>query len=186
MDKKRILTITIFSAVVFGLSLAYTIYISSKGGYQEVEGKWDLFGLGDGLGLISVILMLFIYFRSVFKIIVNTGGIWSRLGPVISEETTRPIMKKILGILNRVHPYAGVLAIVVVYLHCAFISDFMKNILLWALLALLLWQGVFGFFLTFKYTPMSLKKKSFLLHAQIVSGFLILILAGLGHFILGL
>jgi hypothetical protein len=50
-----------------------------------------------------------------------------------------------------------------------------------AVLALVIWQGLFGLFLSWRYTPAQLKKFSYLVHAQFVTGIMIGIFAFFGH-----
>jgi hypothetical protein len=50
-----------------------------------------------------------------------------------------------------------------------------------ALLGLVVWQGVFGMFLTLRYSPVELKKFSYLVHAQFVTGIAIGVFALFGH-----
>lgn len=53
-----------------------------------------------------------------------------------------------------------------------------------ALLGLVIWQGVFGLFLTLRYSLAELKKFSYLVHAQFVTGIAIGIFAWFGHMLI--
>jgi len=53
-----------------------------------------------------------------------------------------------------------------------------------AVLALVVWQGFFGMFLTWRYSPKELKKFSCLFHAQFLTGIMIGIFAYFGHLLL--
>ena len=50
-----------------------------------------------------------------------------------------------------------------------------------AVLGLVVWQGAFGLFISWRYTPKELKKFSYLVHAQLFTGILIGVFAYLGH-----
>jgi hypothetical protein len=59
------------------------------------------------------------------------------------------------------------------------------NPLLYTVLALLAWQGLFGAFLKLRRTPTALKRKSYPAHAQLYTGMTILIFAVFGHLLYG-
>jgi hypothetical protein len=48
-------------------------------------------------------------------------------------------------------------------------------------LALVVWQGVFGFFLTWRFSPQDLKQASYFVHAQFLTGIMIGIFSLFGH-----
>ncbi|SFN11735.1 hypothetical protein [Nitrosomonas communis] len=52
------------------------------------------------------------------------------------------------------------------------------------LLALVIWQGIFGLFLTLHYTPTELRKFSYLVHAKFITGIAIGIFAIFGHILI--
>lgn len=175
----------IVTFIILLASGIYTIYLMMKGGQTYVENETALGEAGAALGPVIIAIMVFIYLRSVLKLIVMEGAIWERLSPVYQDiSEMRTVLKKLLFYLNKAHPVAGALAIAAVFFHCYFTSNFMKNLLLWALLGLMVWQGVFGMFLSLKFTPLALKKKSYLVHAQVLTGLIIIVLTGLGHIFL--
>jgi len=53
-----------------------------------------------------------------------------------------------------------------------------------ALLALVIWQGLFGLFLTWRYSPNELKKFSHVVHAQFITGIAIGVFAFFGHLLI--
>jgi hypothetical protein len=179
--KRIIFTFLILIVLVLSLWYVYSVY--PTGGIRYFDKNSDL---GDALGILGLTAIILVYSRSIFKLLVQKGTFSKRLEPLepkgIHIET---FMKKILRILNVLHPYFGAIAVVAIFLHCYFTSSFADNLLLLGALFILAWNGIFGFFLKLKYTPSFLRKHSYLVHAQLFTGILILILAGLGHMILG-
>ena len=53
-----------------------------------------------------------------------------------------------------------------------------------AVLALVVWQGLFGLFLSWRYSPRELKKLAYLVHAQFLTGIMIGVFAYLGHLLI--
>ena len=53
-----------------------------------------------------------------------------------------------------------------------------------AVLALVVWQGLFGMFLTWRYSPRELKKFAYLVHAQLFTGIMIGLFAWFGHLLI--
>jgi hypothetical protein len=49
---------------------------------------------------------------------------------------------------------------------------------------LVIWQGSFGLFLTWRYSPAELKRLSYLVHAQFFTGITIGIFAFFGHLLI--
>lgn len=85
--------------------------------------------------------------------------------------------------MNRTHIYFGIAAIAVILLHISLMgfSRYSHILFFPALLALVIWQGLFGLFLTWRYTPDELKKFSHLVHAQFVTGIAIGVFAFWAH-----
>jgi len=184
MSKDKLYKI-IFITLAIILAGSYTIYIQINGGYQYVENHSYLSELGEALGGLGYFLLILVYGRTLLKIIVRKGTLWQRLEPYnIDYSLLKNLFQKLLYILNKTHAYIGTLAIITIFLHCYFTASFLDNLLLRLVLIVLAWQGIFGAFLQFKFTPGSLKRKSYLLHAQFISGVLILILAAFGHLLL--
>jgi len=141
--------------------------------------------LGEALGPIGFSLLVFVYARTAFKLLVRRDSFWKRLEPFnIDYGRIKTLSGKILFYLNKSHPYFGVAAIAVIYFHCYFISRFYNLLPLRIVLALLAWQGVWGLVLKTRMAPAFLKRKGHLFHSQLITGLLILIFAGLGHFLL--
>ena len=138
------------------------------------------------LGLAGLSMLVLVYARTAFKLLVRKDSFWKRLEPFnIDYARIKTVSGKILFYLNKNHPYFGVSAIALVYLHCYFISRFYNLLPLRLVLALLAWQGFWGLVLKTRIAPAFLKKRGHLFHSQLITGALILVFAGLGHFMLG-
>jgi 1,4-dihydroxy-2-naphthoate octaprenyltransferase len=66
-------------------------------------------------------------------------------------------------------------------LHIALMGIPMHILFFPAVLVLVAWQGLFGMFITWRYTPKQLKKLSYLVHAQLFTGVMMGVFAYLGH-----
>jgi hypothetical protein len=55
------------------------------------------------------------------------------------------------------------------------------NPFLMLLLALIIWQGLFGLFLVIRFPAPALKRYGYVVHAQLFSGVMIAIFAAFGH-----
>ena len=95
-----------------------------------------------------------------------------------------PPFKTLLNFLNSTHVYVGIAAIAVILLHIAMVGLHADILFFPAVLALVLWQGVFGFFLTWRFSPQELKKASYGVHAQFFTGIMIGIFSVFGHLLL--
>jgi hypothetical protein len=141
---------------------------------------------GEWLGLAGLYMLALVYARTAFKLLVRKDSFWKRLEPFnIDYARIKTASGKILYYLNKSHPYFGVSAIALVYLHCFFISRFYNLLPLRLVLVLLAWQGVWGLVLKTRTAPAFLKKRGHLFHSQLITGALILLFALLGHFLLG-
>ena len=183
--RKHILKI-IFILLVTLSSLAYVIFIQLKGGVSYIESESNLSELGEFLGSLGYFFLILVYTRTALKLIVVKKYFWQKLEPLeIDYSQLKSFLEKLLYFFNKAHAYFGTLTIVAIFMHCYLTSSFLDNLLLRLVLVLLAWQGIFGAFMQFKYTPASLKRKSYLFHAQLITGLLILILAGFGHLLMG-
>jgi hypothetical protein len=94
------------------------------------------------------------------------------------------VFERLLVFLNRTHVYVGIATVAVILLHITLMGVPMRILFFPAVLALVVWQGLFGLFLTWRYTPKELKKFSYLVHAQFVTGIMIGIFAWFGHMLI--
>jgi len=77
--------------------------------------------------------------------------------------------------------YVGIATVAIILLHIGLMGLPMDILFFPAVLALVVWQGLFGLFLTWRYSPKELKKLAYLVHAQFFTGITIGIFAWLGH-----
>jgi len=177
MGIKRVL---LFAAAVFVISLGYFIYASTV--YPPTpENETFLSEIGEGFGEIGLYGLLFIYGRTLLKVLLGKGAIARRLLPDYSPQLSTPLFNWLLGFLNRTHVYVGLATASVILLHIGLMGIPMKILFFPAVLALVIWQAVFGLFLSWRYTPKQLKKFSYLVHAQFATGIMIGIFAFFGH-----
>lgn len=177
---KRILS---FTAIVFVISLVYFIYAYLA--YPKVpERETFLTEMGEGFGEFGLWLLLFIYGRTLLKILIGKGKIAHRLLPDYRPTSDLPLFEKLLVFLNRTHVYVGITTVAVILLHIAMMGVPMRILFFPAVLALVIWQGLFGLFLSWRYSPVELKKFSYLVHAQFVTGIMIGIFALFGHLLI--
>ncbi|PJC01547.1 MAG: hypothetical protein CO073_03345 [Candidatus Komeilibacteria bacterium CG_4_9_14_0_8_um_filter_36_9] len=183
---KKHLSKIIFITLILLFSISYTSFVAFNGGTQYIESHNRLSEIGELFSGLGYFFLILVYARTILKLIVNKGNLWKRLEPLEFDlSAIKSITGKILFWFNKTHAYFGILAIVSIFLHCYFTTSLLDNLLLRLVLILLAWQGIFGAVLQFKYTPAILKRKSYLLHAQLFTGILLLILAGFGHLLLG-
>ena len=169
-----------FFFVAGAVCLGVVIFLFLQGRGDDIDSA-----LGEVLGPAGLFLLVFIYTRTAFKLLVRKGSFWERLALFnVDYGKIKTASEKILFYLNKSHPYFGAAAIAVVYSHCYLISRFYNLLPLRIVLALLAWQGVWGLVLKTRTAPAFLKKRGHLFHAQWITGLLILIFAGLGHYLL--
>ena len=175
--------VLIYTAVILIVSVAYFIYVYFV--YPPIpERETFLSEIGEGFGEVGLWLLLFIYSRTLLKVILGKGAIANRLLPDYHPSPELPMINQLLGLLNRIHVYVGITAVAVILLHIAMMGISMKILFFPAVLALVVWQGLFGLFLNWRYTPAQLKKFSYLVHAQFITGIMIGIFAYFGHMLI--
>ena len=177
---KNFKSILIFTASVFLTSFVYFILI-----YQnrpdDHERETFLSEIGEIFGTLGIWALVIIYGRTLLKLAVGKGGIAQRLVPEEYDVSAFPIFKTLLNVLNSTHVYVGIAAIAVIVLHIAMLGLHAEILFFPAVLALVAWQGVFGFFLTWRFSPQDLKKASYFVHAQFLTGIMIGIFSLFGH-----
>lgn len=180
---KGIKGILLFSVIVLLISSAYFIYAYNV--FPRIpERETYLSEIGEGFGEIGLWALLFIYARTLLKILLGKGAISRRLLPNYSPDISLPPLQPLLGFLDRSHVYVGITTIAVILLHI-FLMGIPFDILFFpAVLGLLIWQGLFGMFLAWRFSPKQLRKFSYLVHAQLVTGIMIGIFAWFGHLLI--
>jgi len=172
--------ILIFTAATIVLSVGYFIYISYK--YPPIpEHETFLSELGEGIGEIGLWILLFIYARTAIKLALGKGAISKRILPEYSSPINASMFQKLIRFLDRTHIYFGIAAVVIILMHIALMGIPMHILFFPAVLALVVWQGAFGLFISWRYTPKEIKKFSYLVHAQLFTGIMMGIFAYLGH-----
>ena len=177
---KRAKGIFIYTAIIFLISLFYFVYLKT---IQPPVAESETFRseIGKGFGNISLWLLIFIYARTLMKLSIGKGGIARRLIPDFQSNPGLPVINNMLIILNKTHRYVGITTGIVIILHVVLVDRPMKNLFFQGTLALVIWQGLFGLFLSWRYSPRELKKLSYLVHAQFLTGIMIGIFTIFGH-----
>ena len=169
------LSLIVFAGRVLLCAAAYILYVYLQGQGYAIGDDRFIRNFGEWLGLAGLSLLVLVYARTAFKLLVRKDSFWKRLKPFnIDYARIKTVSGKILFYLNKSHPYFGVSAIALVYLHCYFISRFYNLLPLRLVLALLVWQGFCGLVLKTRIAPAFLKKRGHLFHSQLITGALIL------------
>lgn len=180
---KELKRIIAFTLVVAAISFAYYLYALAL--YPPVEeNETFLSEIGEGFGEAGLWLLLFIYFRTLFKLVLGKGAMSRRLLPDYSSPIEPGIFNNVIRFLDKTHIYFGISAVAVILLHIALMGLPMHILFFPAVLALIIWQGLFGLFISWRYSPGELKKFSYLVHAQLFTGIMIGIFAYLGHLLI--
>ena len=180
---KGIKGILIYTAIVLFISVVYFIYAYTV--YPPTpERETFLSEIGEGFGEIGLWALCFIYARTLLKIVMGKGAIAKRILPDYSPPATASYFHRFLGFLNRTHVYVGIATVAVILLHIALMGVPMNILFFPAVLGLVIWQGLFGMFLTWRYSPKELKKLSYLVHAQLFTGIMIGVFSYFGHLLI--
>jgi hypothetical protein len=164
-------------------SVVYFVYAYTQ--YPPIpERETFLSEIGEGFGEVGLWALLFIYARTLLKLLMGKGALAKRLLPDYSPPDATSMFQQLLGFLNRTHVYVGIATVAIILMHIALMGIPMKILFFPAVLALVVWQGLFGMFLTWRYSPKELKRFSYLVHAQFLTGIMIGIFAYFGHLLL--
>jgi len=180
---KSIKDILVYTAIVLFVSIVYFVYAYTV--YPPTpERETFLSEIGEGFGEVGLWALLFIYARTVLKLVMGKGALAKRLLPDYSPPAAASIFQQLLGLLNRTHVYVGIATVAIILLHIALMGVPMEILFFPAVLVLVVWQGLFGMFLTWRYSPKELKKLSYLVHAQFMTGIMIGIFSYFGHLLI--
>jgi hypothetical protein len=175
--------ILIYTAIVLGAAVAYFIYAYTV--FPPVpERETYLSEIGEGFGEVGLWALLFIYARTLLKLLLGKGALARRLLPDYSPPVAASPLRLLLGFLDRTHVYVGIATVAVILLHIVLMGLPMQILFFPLVLALVVWQGLFGLFLTWRYSPKELKKFAYLVHAQFLTGIMIGIFAWFGHLLI--
>lgn len=181
---KKLRNVLGFSATVFIFSLIYFVYASLVSSEKSSEETF-LTEIGEIFGGLGLVALVAIYGRTALKLSLGKGGLVQRIIPLEYTDLSLPFLKKLLRFLNQTHVYVGILAVASIGLHVSFMGLLDQNLLLLLVFVLVIWQALFGFFLFWRYSPKELRKVSYLVHAQFLSGIMIGIFAFFGHLLAG-
>jgi hypothetical protein len=177
---KRVL---IYAVAVLLISVVYFIYAYSA--YPPVSENETLLGeVGEAFGEAGLWLLLFIYARTLLKLFMRKGAFAKRLMPDYSPPAVATLFQRLLCYLNRTHVYVGIATVAVILLHITLMGVPMEILFFPAVLLLVVWQGLFGLFLTWRYSPKELKKFAHLVHAQFLTGIMIGLFSYFGHLLI--
>ncbi len=177
---KALRKILIFTAITIVVSISYYFYAHSL--YPPTpERETFLTELGEGIGEIGLWLLLFIYVRTVIKLLLGKGALSKRLLPEYSSPIDAGPFQKLIKLLDRTHIYFGIGAVAIILLHIVLMGMPMHILFFPAVLVLVVWQAAFGLFISWRYTPKELRKISYLVHAQLFTGIMMGVFAYLGH-----
>ena len=149
------------------------------------EHETRLSDIGEAIGETALWLFVFIYLRTVVKLIMGKGPIARRLLPQYTPPASAGYLQHLLVYLDRSHVYVGIAAVALVLLHIGMMGLHAHIWLFPVVLALVLWQAGFGLFLNWRQAPRNLKRLSFQVHAQLINGIAISIFAYFGHLLIG-
>jgi hypothetical protein len=175
--------ILIYTAIVLFVSIVYFVYAYTI--YPPTpERETFLSEIGEGFGVVGLWALIIIYARTILKLVMGRGAFINRILPDNSPPVAVSLLHKLLGFLNRTHVYVGIATVAIILLHIALMGISMEILFFPAVLALVVWQGLFGMFLTWRYSPKELKKFSYLVHAQFLTGIMIGIFSYFGHLLI--
>lgn len=164
-------------------SVAYFLYAWFSNP-ATVERETFLSEIGEGVGTLSMWALGFIYLRTVLKLVMGRGAMSKRLLPEYTPPPQASLLKKFIVTLDRTHVHVGIASVAIILLHIALMGAPMTNLFFWAVLALVIWQAVFGMFLRWRTAPRDIKKLSYSVHAQLVTGVMLGIFAFFGHLLI--
>ncbi len=175
--------VIIYTLAVLFVSVVYFVYAYTT--YPPTpENETFLSEIGEGFGEVGLWALLFIYARTVLKLLMGRGTLAKRLLPDYTPPAAASIFQRLLNLLNSTHAYVGVATVAIILIHIALTGGLMNNLFFPAVLILVVWQSLFGLFLSWRYTPKELKKFAYLVHAQFFTGIMIGIFAIFGHLLI--
>lgn len=177
---KELKKVVYFMLATVLISVAYYLY--ARWLYPPTpENETFLSEIGEGFGEVGLWLLIFIYARTALKLLLGKGALSKRLLPDFSSPLNAAPFQKLIRYLDRTHIYFGIAALAIILLHIVLVGMPMQVLFFPAVLFLVIWQGAFGLFISWKYTPKELKKLSYLVHAQLFTGIMMGVFAYFGH-----
>ncbi len=139
---------------------------------------------GEGAGEVALWVFVLIYVRTAIKLTMGKGPIARRILPNYTAPDIPGYFDRLIVYLDRTHIYFGAAAVGLVLIHIAFMGLRSEILFFPLVLALVLWQGLFGMFLSWRRAPRVLRSWSYFVHAQLVTGVAIGVLAYFGHLLI--
>lgn len=170
----------IYTATIVALSIVYFIYNYTQFP-PSPERETFLSEIGEGIGTLALWALGFIYLRTALKLLMGKGALSKRLLPQYTAPPTAPLFKKVLAYLDRTHVHVGITTTAIILVHIGLMGLSLNNLFFVAVLLLILWQALFGMFLRWRATPRDVKKFSYQVHAQLITGVALGIFAFFGH-----
>ena len=170
----------VYTGMVVTASVAYFIYAFTQIP-QAVERETFLSEIGEGVGEVAMWALIFIYLRTVLKLVMGKGAISKRLLPEYTAPPAASVFKKIVVWLDKTHVHVGIAATAIILLHVVLMGSPMSNLFFPLVIALVVWQSLFGSFLRWRSAPRDVKKFSYAVHAQLLTGVMMGVFAYFGH-----
>ena len=175
--------IVLYTLAVLFISVIYFVYAYTM--YPPTpENETFLSEIGEGFGVVGLWGLVFIYGRTALKLLMGRGALAKRLIPDYTPPAAASVFQRLLNLLNSTHAYVGVATVAVILIHIILTGGVMSNLFFIAVLVLIVWQALFGLFLSWRYTPKELKIFAYLVHAQFFTGIMIGIFALFGHLLI--
>ncbi len=110
---------------------------------------------------------VFIYFRTLLKVVMAKSPISKRLLPEYKAPSRTSVLKRRVIYLDPTLPHVGIVAAAAIAaLHIAFMGNPFGNLFFVASILLIIWQTGFGFFLRWRGAPVNLKRHFYSVHSQ--------------------
>lgn len=173
----------VYCGGVLLVSVIYFIYVATAHP-PSPERETFLSEIGEGIGEMAMWAFIFIYLRTAIKLMLGKGPIARRLLPQYSAPKSVGQLQKLVVYLDRSHIYFGVAALALALIHIGLMGLRLEILFFPLVLALIIWQGAFGMVLSWRGSGRDLKRWSYSVHAQLITGVMIGVFAYLGHMLI--
>ncbi len=173
----------IYSIGITVVSVAYYVYAYLV--YPPIaENETWISEIGEEFGEVALFGLVLIYGRTAIKLLLSKTAEYKPLPNHAIIDGAKGLLGVVLLLLNKTHIYVGFATVTLILLHIAMSGIPMEILFFPVVLALIVWQGVFGMFLAWRYSPSELKKVSYLVHAQLATGVMIGVFSYFGHLLI--
>lgn len=173
----------LYSGVVLFGSVAYFAYVWTVHP-PSPERETFLSEIGEGVGEVAMWAFVFIYIRTALKLVMGKGPMARRLLPQYSAPASFSQLQKLVVYLDRSHIYVGMGALALALVHIGLMGLRPEILFFPLVLGLIVWQGLFGLALSWRRATRDVKRWSYSVHAQLVTGVMIGVFAYLGHLLI--